>query len=504
METEVDNFKIILNKIFELHHKYKNNPSSLNKFVKYITKDLPELLEDPVDQQIYKEKIESEKFFFIQNFLSDNSYYYIKSNDIFLIYDEKDYRMINEDDLWHDILSKIDSNHDLLQDTKHEIKDELILEIKKQSLDSCLPESITIQNIIKYLNPIFLNSKAETKYFLCLLGDNYLKKDTKLNIYTPKYCNNFLKFIEFKYGDYFNNGLYLIDNFTNNIVLDNAISCNRILCFKNNVENENLWRSFLNDNFFNLLAVSIHYSKRYENSDNYLKDSISKNIKSSILYLNGKNILNIVNDFKLSLIKKEGFSVNTKDMNYLWKIFLRSKNIYDSFLNKEKTYLFFSNNFDVCNNNFVGWYSPKIEVINRFKDFINENMKYSNDDEIELSEFTNVFNNINNLDEDVDENELMDMLTFYYEVNIENNIIVNFSCKLWNKKEDLLNCVKNKFGITSTRDITFTNAYKKYCLYLKNNKNKYIASKQYFEKYIIKFIDKEYIFNKKIKKSFWN
>ena len=155
--------------------------------------------------------------------------------------------------------------------------------------------------------------------------------------------------------------------------------------------------------------------------------------------------------------------------------FLRSKNIYDSFLNKEKTYLFFSNNFDVCNNNFVGWYSPKIEVINRFKDFINENMKYSNDDEIELSEFTNVFNNINNLDEDVDEIELMDMLTFYYDVKIENNIIVNFSCKLWNKKEDLLNCVKNKFGITSTRDITFTNAYKKYCLYLKNNKNKYIA-----------------------------
>ena len=51
--------------------------------------------------------------------------------------------------------------------------------IKQNNLLDSIPESDTIQRILSLLSDIF-NSKDEVKYFLTILGDNILKKNTNL------------------------------------------------------------------------------------------------------------------------------------------------------------------------------------------------------------------------------------------------------------------------------------------------------------------------------------
>ena len=50
--------------------------------------------------------------------------------------------------------------------------------IKDNNLLKSVPESTTIQGVLDALYPCLFESKTEAKYFLCILGDALLKKNT--------------------------------------------------------------------------------------------------------------------------------------------------------------------------------------------------------------------------------------------------------------------------------------------------------------------------------------
>jgi len=104
------------------------------------------------------------------------------------------------------------------------------------------------------------------------------------------------------------------------------------------------------------------------------------------------------------------------------------------------------------------------------------------DDELEIDEITMLYNiwvtSKGYKDEQMTEEYLLEIMSWMMpEIIIENDkIIYNISCKLWNKKKDIIDCLK---------DIpdTITTYLEKYKLYVKVNKEKgkITANKQYFE-----------------------
>tara|TARA_B100001093_G_scaffold83901_1_gene75436 strand:+ start:19471 stop:20985 length:1515 start_codon:yes stop_codon:yes gene_type:complete len=494
-----------ITKILDLYNKYKDHPILLDCLNENINN-----LDKLMDKEYKNNKLifQKNKDYFIHEFLNDNlnTYYYIKSNDLFIEYDSQDYKIVKEDDILHQILINIDSKLSML---KQEIKDEIIKHLKDNCIKNCLPESNTIQKIINYLSSVIFESKEEAKYFLCLLGDNFLKKDLKsINIYSDKSCNHFLNYVVDAHKDYFNlTESNIIVNFSNDIIspLDN----NRILKFKDSISNKYLWKNFIRSDFLNLLAVSIHYSNRYENSENYIMQRSNKKLRLKILYLKDKNYLNIIDDFKLNMEKKEGYKMLKKDMFYLWKEFLEIKNIYDDITDRMSLNILFDENFeeDSKKESFLNFYDKHIEIINSFKFFINEDINFlSQDDELEISELTMLYNEKYSKDIYLGENEILSLFNYYYGDNailLNKKIILNISSKTWHKKKDLKKALSEKFNNKINKDITFTQAYKVYCKYLNNNK-KNVASKKYFEKHIVKMIPSQYIFNSKILKSYWS
>ena len=98
----------------------------------------------------------------------DNIFYYVKQNDVFIHYDMKHYKIYDEDILINKIYKEITENHQSLHPSKFDILQEIINELKQQLLEKCLPESITIQNIIKYLMTYFLIQKMMRSIFVVL------------------------------------------------------------------------------------------------------------------------------------------------------------------------------------------------------------------------------------------------------------------------------------------------------------------------------------------------
>ena len=90
---------------------------------------------------------------------------------------------LQKDDINTNLLVTI-SNYKDLHEWKFEVTDMIMQNIKNRSLHNTVPESYTIQYVLKLLSPTVFSSRDTAKYFLTVLGDSILKKN-KENIYLP-------------------------------------------------------------------------------------------------------------------------------------------------------------------------------------------------------------------------------------------------------------------------------------------------------------------------------
>ena len=145
-----------------------------------------------------------------------------------------------------------------------------------------------------------------------------------------------------------------------------------------------------------------------------------------------------------------------------------------------------------------------------FKEFFRVNIKYDDDDELEISEIYKIIQNKYG-ECIITENLLEDLISHYTDYRSEDGkTIKNISCNLWNKQQEILESFENKFNkpeIIENNTNNYISIYDSYILYCKysNNNNKILTvSKKYFEKYIIKLIPNEFIWNNTILLSYWN
>ena len=499
MNNELNESSNVINKLFD---KYKDDKYMKMRMMQYICNRLPKIFETihltHLTNQSYEEHMQNNQFMFIQNFLHVNKYFYVPMSEKFFVYDNEHYSSISEDDILYNVLTSISKNKQLLS-WKKSTKISIMCKIKNSILTKSIPNSITIQNVLDLLHPSFFSSKSETKYFLTIIGDSIFKKNSHLfHFITPK-AKGFLQELN-NYSQIYI-GANILNTFKHKYYEHEYENC-RLIKISENVKNEQLWRTFVHNNFIDILCVASHYSIRYNSSDEYMLSN-NDSLIDYTFYLKNKTQSMIVDIFMNEYIEtseqQTSSQISWKNMLFLWKHFLDNQRLpFVVFQQNLKQIIIqkFANIYNENTDCFQGMYSKYMPSIQTFLHFWNDTMETCDDEndlEIEeimmlfkrwTSENRNIFNNMN-------ESQLLDLIIYYFpETEIEDNKYMHkIRSSIWNKKQDIhhaLESFRNEV-ITgnSLSNISFYDTYEFYCKKQRIHAPSMIVSKQYFEKYLL-------------------
>jgi hypothetical protein len=509
----------------ELFKNYEDNEYMLQRIHTHINNYLPNTLKN---EQINHEKrvnrnhfLTNEQQIFIQVFLSKNQYYYLSSNGYFYEYDGKNYFIVKEDDITHKLLSSI-SKERVLLDWKHKTKINVIKLIKERSLLNSIPETDTIQNVLNFICPSLFSSKSQAKYFLTIIGDNIFKKNQQLIFFVSQNMKKLM-------SDLDNISYLSIGNTTttNNFVTkyheNNSYENYRLLKINENFSHD-LWKEQLKKLGLDLLCVASHYSKRYENSEQFLENKSDEELKQFVLYLRLNNQQKIIETFcesYLNSVDDTNATIQWKNLHFIWKQFLSSNSlpnmIYSNSLKNMLKEMYKYDESNDCFSNLTSKYLPIESDFIKFWDktiHVVDNCGVSDAetfDELEVDELCMLFKmwtQTNSGEEklisngNINEESVLKILKHFFpniEI-VENKYVLNVSCNLWNKNTE----IENSFDYIKTQIktnhnlalISFDDAYNYYYKYCNCQSNKLIVNKRYFEKYLYSKISKYIVYEK--------
>ena len=245
--------------------------------------------------------------------------------------------------------------------------------------------------------------------------------------------------------------------------------------------------SFLQENIFNIVVICYYYSSRYKSSDLYLQQHCNDSTFSNqTLLLSTFTPTTMIEKFLDELfLDEEENTIPYKDMYYLWRVFLKKYKLpcissQTNFKNILTMKGILNIDAEICK----GIISTVPITWNAFQQFWCQNIQINDDidDEMEIDEITTLYNKWIKtkpfLDEELlNEEYMLELMSWMMpEVIIENNkYIYNISCKLWDKKNQILTCLE-------TIDKDITDKYKYYLDWVK--KDTCVVSKRYFENII--------------------
>jgi hypothetical protein len=503
---------IAIENFFDL---YKDNDYMLQRIYSHIVLNLQNVLE--TEAKNYEKRINlnsylsEEQQIFIQVFLSKHNYYYLSNNNLFYEYNGKDYLIIKEDDIIHKLLSSISKDRILLQ-WKHKTKLNIIKQIKDRNLFTSTPETDTIQTVLNSLYPNFFPSKSSAKYFLTIIGDNILKKNSDLIFIVTQKMRIFLDELEkvsvYSIGNGYNSFKY-VTKYHENHSFNNC----RLIKFNENYSNE-YWRDLLKKIGLNLLCVAAHYSNRYKDSDNFVLSNSDDELASYTFTLKNTSQNELIDKFMDTFIKKTSndFSIEWKNLHFIWKQFLSSNNLPNVvFSNNLKLYFKTKFQFDETSDSFIGITSKHLPVYKDFIQFwnttINTSISSDFEDELEIDEISSLFKLWNKSKNILSEENIIKILNHFFETDIvENKYVLNITSAIWNKCNDIeasIKYIKQQIKENHTLSlISFDDLYNYYQKFSSDKIVKIIVSKRYFEKYLYyKFVD--YIIYEKFIKLEW-
>ena len=520
--------------IEDLYTKYKNYPYALHRLNLHI-ENLPTTLEEETENYEKRQNrnalLNNEQKTFVQVFLKKHQYFYHATNNTFFEYDNKHYSKIKEDDILYNLLTGI-SKDDILIQWKYKTKTNVIKIIKERNLLKSIPETYTIQRVLKFLSPAIFKTKNETKYFLTILGDNILKKKNS-NIYLTNSATKKL--------------LNEIDNLTSVFLGLNNVNGNFITKYHENNDYDNyrlintvdaisveFIQEIIKKLGLDLLCVASHYSTRYSNSDNFLETKIEDELKTRVLFLKMNTPKTIIDAFCEQYIEqlngvaqpiygnvKPHYSITWKNMNFIWKKFISNLGIpnvmfYNTIKNMMKERFEYDENGDAFNN-VTSKYLP---VVSEFIRFWDDSIVYQANVMIDASslqiasqqsplcsptdyymlnnyivpeegqqvdEFTNELEideilvlfkywcktNISSISTFYETDIIKILRHFYPHIKITNDKFISFlKCNFWNKNKDIDNSLEQLRGIYKKQNkdviIDFSDAYYFYAVYVSN------------------------------------
>jgi hypothetical protein len=484
-------------KINKLFNKYRDNEFIITKLHNYINNILEQNLinmhDNEIERRTKKNFIENEKAMFIHTYLSTKHFYYINNTDIFIMYDSINYTISTEDDIHFDILSSL-SNNNRLTSCKHQLKNTILKYIKKKKISEVVPESATIQQVSAIFIPYIFLTKHELKYFLCILGDNILKKNEHLHHFVKPSTKSFLNTLLINMVSFLGHN-NPISTFKSKYQDHKYEDC-RILSTSDAVKNKHCYESNVKKNILNIICVACHYSERYNNSDNYIfnicTDGEYTEKVGFILNQTQENIVELfVSKYIEILPMDENIGgISWKNMQYLWKMFTKDYEIpnvvYSSNLKQILTsqlQLNYNEHADV----FAGITSKHLPLVSLFNSFWEKHISEDDNYDFEIDELPTIFKkwlNAPTYKTMVNDKYIINLVKHYYpNATIENDkYILDIKCDLWNKTGEIIDALKSYRAQTKIPQvISINDIYDYYC---KLHNNHYIASKRFFDKYI--------------------
>jgi len=547
--------KVLIESIYQ---KYENNPYMLAKTHSYLMSQLPAILENiRQTHEQRQQRIDSmtqEQDTFIETFLSNNQYFYVSQTENFFYYDGVHYQTISEDDILHHILSTISKDRNLMS-WKQRTRINIMKRIReKNSLFKSIPESDTIQFVLDSLYPAIFSTKNEAKYFLTVLGDNILRKNTNLIHYISTKSKAFLREL--------NNlcqlliGVNLSQTFKHKFH-DHLYSDCRIIRMNDSVKLDSVWGAIVEHTTLDIICVATHYSIRFGSSDNFvLSSSNDEALNSDVFYLKNVNSNEFVNMFikefmeipinettKMPVLTNISpnvlidISLNRtpyitwKNMLYLWKQFLDTKNLPPIMFHQTLKEVLIEKLGPIYNSeldSFVGICSKHLPVIQKFVYFWNETIILDETEtDLEIEEIVKLFRrwclSQGETPSNLSDKQILDLIGYFYpSIEIDRDkYISGVRCSLWDKQLDIQVALDNLKEICRTKycnnssterrcspsfvkNISIYEAYNHYCKYsnIENVEKKLIVSKSYFEKYVMDFLE-NYVIDSKFLSADW-
>jgi hypothetical protein len=490
--------------------KYSADPYMSEKANTYICQQLPIVLENMKkmrdERQQRMEDMTNDQDTFIQLYLNRNQYFYVQHTDRFFRYDDLHYDQINEDDIIYDILSSISRNGQQLISWKQRTKITIMKKIRETPLLKTIPESETIQYVLNSLSNVMFSTRNETKYFLTILGDNILRKETNIIHYIHPNAKNILTELNNYCHFYFGTGL--THTFKYKYHDDHEYNDCRIVKI-NETDNYHQKIPIFKEHILDILCVACHYSSRYSSSDHFLLHSCNDDVLiDSVFFLKSMNPENVIDLFMEEYIEINGDGIGAgiralidrtpqitwKNMQYLWKHFLDLRNLpavmyarrFRSILtDKLAAY------YDAETDSFIGICSKFLPSIQTFLRFWEETtIADETETGFEIDELTQIFfrwcetNRASTYG--LNDKHILDLIHYFYPtVEIEKDkYISGIRNKLWDKQLDIQTALENmKYTISqkplTKHNISIYDAYLFYCNYHAQR-----ASKAYFEKYV--------------------
>ena len=426
-----------------------------------------------------------------QNFERNHSIYYNKTSQLYYNYIDDNFVSMNEDNLLFLVLEFLSNNVTCLDtNQKNSFKNKIVKQIKDNNIYESIPDSNTIQSTLSLLNETFFHRKSYSKCFLITIGRIILQK---------KACNNFLMFTRA-------NMKHFLNELNKNISI---YFCNTNLFsyfkFKFTQDHHNttfkkyvIPSSKINSNnikiseqqYINMIVVSIYYYNRYNTIDNYLiSEIVLREIRECIHYLDVDKEKIIKQFTEEHIIKEDKQCIQQKQLIFLWKKFTYEKDIfvhsfasYNEFLSS--LFSFLNCEYDKENNNNIlnGYYSFDLPYVDDFKTFWNENFEScEKESNLELNEILFLYNKYDrNKKNNLNETLIKLILQCFYSqcVIVDNKIINGVKCKLWDKRGEIDSFIKH-YDINI--EDSLNSIYKKY---VSSSKSEYRISKVYFQNYI--------------------
>jgi hypothetical protein len=537
--NDATNRTIILDKVATMYNNYENDEYMKQKMENYICNQLPTILDNMKQTHIQRmtrqEELTNEQDSFIQSFLNDNQYFYIAATNNFFWYDGVHYQIYCEEEILYRVLSSISKDRQLMT-WKHKTKINIMKRIKDNSLLSSIPESETIQGILETLTTNMFSSKEAAKYFLCVLGDNLLKKNTNLTHFISPLSKTFLRNLNNLSSMFL--GLQISQTIKYKYHDHDYEHC-RIINIQNSIHQENNWNTIVSKYALDIFCVSCYYSNRYNSSDEYIQNYCNRDdIKKSVLFIQNAKAENLVDEFILEYIDKtendthitqigsnsiqmRSPQITWKNMQYLWKLFLDHKEIPSIiFLNQLKIYLTtkMSKYYIEEHDAFVGICSKYLPSIQLFLQFWNNKIQFDdNESELEIEELMVLFKKWCHINNEhfinMNDKQVLDLIHYYYPtIEIEKDkYLSGIRCLLWDKQLDIQVALENmkehiriKYVPTDVEtrvqtpqlycNVSIYDAYLYYCKFTTSASNinlnelstmqKQVVSKAYFEKYM--------------------
>lgn len=468
-------------KLDALVEKYRDSPHVIKALEHHINDVLPNMLASVGERHERKQSLKCESELFTCAFLAKHRAYYCPHSELFFAYDGVHFAPIREDELHHEVLASI-TLESTLHPWRHRTKVSTISAVKRRSPLTVIPESETIQHVLRMFHPSVFPNRNHAKYFLTAIGDALLDKTPEGRIYL---ASPILKELVRRLGDHMSEA-FGVHGALNEVKFKyhGHEHTNLRLLFIDEVRKRVESPPTLNRRAMDVMCVAAHYSKRYEGADGFLTQTSDELLSNHALFMSVHPIEGLVDEFIAGSIQScQNATILSKHMLFLWKKHLQGLNVPNVVFHEPLLALFKARlTYDAEADAFAHITSPLLPVVATFLEFWGSQMVDEDDEEeneLETGEILMLFKRWARRSA-LEEAFLVELIRHFYPETVieEGKYILGVRCALWDKRQEVLDSLE-VFRVTAHTGASLYDAYEHY---LESPPGRIGVSKRYYEK----------------------